>query len=121
MEEELSRLLCNSYQIALHPLVLKELDHLILQASTNKKPLFRLAKQLALQYPILENILEDPNNFMNADNALLHYAQSPLPSEIQQRIIITNDRELRQRLRRQNIVVIFLRQQSHLELDGYLP
>ena len=56
LEEELNRLLYNPYQIALHPLILRELDHLILQASTNKKPLFRLAKQLALQYPMLENI-----------------------------------------------------------------
>lgn len=34
-------------------------------------------------------------------------------------IVATNDRELRRKLRKSNIAVIFLRQKSHLQIEGY--
>ena len=35
--------------------------------------------------------------------------------------VATNDRELRKKLRRENVTTIFLRQRAHLEAEGLIP
>ena len=55
-----------------------------------------------------------------ADAHLLKKAIADLSNPTNLTLIITNDKELRKNLRKQGCPVVFLRQRSHLVLEGFI-
>ena len=120
LESELDRVITRKYQIRLHPTVLAELIILLNSASRAKKSIFRLAIQFAKQFPLAEDIESEESKSHYADAHLLKKAIADLSNPTNLTLIITNDKELRKNLRKQGCPVVFLRQRSHLVLEGFI-
>ncbi len=77
----------------------------------------KLAKQTAFALKFLERfqVIEyNPKNIRFVDDRIIQYAVDNNPFCI----VVTNDKELRIKLRKKEIPVIFIRTKSHLELFG---
>lgn len=99
LERELDRLL-GRYEILVPECVLEELKKLSL-----KSLLARGALRFAERYKKIKA-------YGKVDLAILELAKK------RKRAVITNDRELRMRLRASKLPVIFLRSRTHLEIEG---
>jgi len=96
LEDELSRLL-GAYEILIPSSVLNELKNL-------KDKNARSALEFALKYRVIETEKK-------GDESILAMAKEL------NAVVVTNDRELRKRLKDNGLRVIYLRQKSYLVLD----
>jgi rRNA-processing protein FCF1 len=103
-EKELARLL-DSYSIVVPSGVVKELETLSKQTASLKKKKATAALKLLERYKVIFTDAKD------ADDAVLEAARNT------QGVVVTNDTELRSRLKKESIAVIFLRGNKKLALD----
>ena len=97
IENELNRLL-GAYVIVIPTSVLKELEYV-------RDRYVKAARKLAERYQIIATELK-------GDESIISLAQS------MQAMVVTNDKELRKRLKEQGITVIFMRQGKYLSIDA---
>lgn len=102
LEDELVRLL-GAYRAAVPSSVIRELEGLEPSNSTAKAAL-----RLASRFPVMEVEGE-------GDDAVLALARA------ERAAVLTNDRELRRRLREADLPVIYLRERSRLDAVGLPP
>ena len=96
LEKELNRLL-GAYEIIIPSSVLLELENV-------QDRYVRAAQKFAKRYPIISTELAGDDSIIS------------LAVELKA-IVVTNDKELRKRLKKQGITVIFLRQGKYLSMD----
>ncbi len=110
LQSELERLVPQKHTIIFLSCCIDELNRL-----SKRTP--KLARQTAFALKFLERfqIIEySPKNIRFVDDRIIQYAIENKPFCI----VVTNDRELRYKLRKNEIPVIFIRTKSHLELFG---
>ena len=103
-ENELARLL-DAYHIVVPSAVVRELSILAEQCSGRKKSKALASLKLIERYETFDTVSE------NADDAVLEAARKT------QGIVVTNDTELRKRLKTFSIPIIFLRGKKKLALE----
>ena len=101
---ELDRLLEQKYCLTVPKPVVEELKKLAVQGNPVERFAARLGIALAKRGKVV-----DANG--HADEVILRMA-------CENRVVGTTDAELRKRLRRMGFPVVYLRQKSHLALDG---
>jgi rRNA-processing protein FCF1 len=112
LESHLQRIISTSYEIITIPPVIAELKILINNAkSIQQKKMFALALDLAKKFKLISySSTED----QTTDESIIEFAKS---DEV---VVLTNDADLRKKLRTQRTPTIFLRQRNNLELDGVI-
>ncbi len=107
-EEEISRVLNDTYTLIVTEQVLKELEGIASSKGTvMKKKKFKAG----LEYVKTRCEIVRVENVRKADDSLI-YAAEKLKG-----IVATNDKELRKKLKKKNLRTIFIREGDHLELD----
>jgi len=104
IEGELTRLL-GSYQIIIPIFIKQELERLSKKSNGKKNINAKAALHLIKKYDMI-NV-----NGNNADDSLVDVAQQL------HAVVVTNDKELRQRLKDVSVVVVFLRAKKILALE----
>ena len=104
---EVERVLNAAYKPVILRSTLEELMHLAEAGKPKERAESRLALELARRCELID--FEYPGN---ADGAIIEYARK------HRVVVATNDIELRRRLRRLGVPVIFLRGFDHLEIEG---
>ena len=110
LQSELERLVPQKHTIVFLSCCIDELNLI-----AKKTP--KLAKQTTFALKYLERfqtIDYNPQNIRYVDDKVIQYAIENRPLCV----VVTNDRELRHKLRNNEIPVIFIRTRSHLELLG---
>jgi rRNA-processing protein FCF1 len=106
--EELKNLLKTNFEPILLPSILRELE-IIAQKGT---PSMRRKASYALHLAQKCRLFKTDEKFTSPDDAIVEFAgRWKCP-------VFTNDRMLRRRLRNISVPVIYVRQKSHLEVDG---
>ena len=105
LEDELTRLL-GKYHVIIPKPIFKELEFLSIHGKGKKKLIAKPALDLIKKFELV-----DLDKAVKGDDAVFHMAQKL------QGIVVTNDRELRKRLKEISIPVIFLRAKKKLSLD----
>ena len=105
IDDELTRIL-GSYQLYVPQRVLKELEILALKGKGKQQRLAKASLKLASIYKVYPGFSE-----LNGDDAVIAAAEECSG------IVVTNDRELRKRLREKSLRSIFLRGKAHLMLE----
>lgn len=104
LERELTRIL-GTYHIVVPTSVKQELELLSKHAKGNKKIKARASLQLIQKFDILKS------NKQSVDESIVNLAQQT------NGIVVTNDKELKNRLKEQSLSVIFLRAKKKLALE----
>lgn len=107
--EELQRLLNKKFELILLLPIRKELETIAEKGSPKMRKLASYALGLSEKCTFLE--VEDEITWC-PDDAILETARKWKAP------VFTNDRELRKRLRNISVPVIYVRQKSHLEIEG---
>lgn len=110
LESEIERLVPQHHSIVFLSVCVTELD-LISKKSSKLAKQVAFAKKFVERYQIIEY---DPQNIRYVDDKIVHYARENQPNCV----VVTNDKELRKKLRELKIPVIFIRAKGHLELRG---
>ena len=105
LEDELTRLLGNYHIIIPKPIV-EELEFLVKNGRGKKKHIAKPALDLIKRYDIA-----DLDTSKKGDDAVIYFAQELSG------IVVTNDRDLKKRLRKLLIKVIYLRGKKRLVLE----
>ena len=105
LEDELTRLLGKCHITVPKPII-EELEFLAKQEKGRKKRIAKPALDLAKRYDVSEL-----DTIEKGDNAVIYFAQELSG------IVVTNDRELRKRLREISVNVIYLRGKKRLVLE----
>lgn len=105
VEGELDRLLERGYKITIPSPVLRELERLATHGTPKERKGARIGLLLAKRCEVIET-------GGRADNAILRLALGKGSA------VGTTDAGLRKELRRRGVPVIYLRQKSHLAIDG---
>ena len=108
--EELKRLLNRKFELVLLEPVQNEMKRLAQKGS----PQMRKKAAYALTLTANCRIAKTENAVTSTDEAILRFACASGYA------VFTNDKELRKKLRNINVPVIYVRQKSHLEVDGRL-
>jgi hypothetical protein len=106
--EELQTLLSMKFETVLLSPILKELETIAEKGSPKMRKWASYALKLAEKCVFLE--VEE--KACSPDDAILEVARK------HNCLVFTNDRALRKRLRNISVPVIYVRQKSHLEIDG---
>ena len=104
LENELTRLL-GKYKIVIPQSILEELRFLSTSGAGKKKVNAKASLKLIEKYDVVDA------DGKNADDSVLSLAQQT------NGIVVTNDRELRNRLKQSSITVIFLRAKKKLSIE----
>jgi len=104
LEQELTRLI-GLYKIVVPSAIVKELTVLSENGSGKKKQLAKPALKLIEQYEIIDD------ESLSADDAVLNIAKKL------DGIILSNDKELKKRAKKEKIKTIFLRNKNYLSLS----
>jgi len=105
LEGELTRLL-GRYHIVVPKPILEELEFLSEHGTGKKRFVAKSSLELVRRYNIV-----DTDDVERGDNAVFHLAQKL------RGIVVTNDRELRKRLREASLRTIYLRGKKQLALE----
>lgn len=108
--EEIKHLVEGQVKFLILPQILKELKILEDTGTAKERHAAKVSHQLIERHCHLVEISNTPIEGLDADSALLHYAQETGA------IVATNDRELRQNLVKQGSRAIFLRKLAVLAL-----
>ncbi|MBN1329714.1 MAG: PIN domain-containing protein [Candidatus Heimdallarchaeota archaeon] len=112
IQSEIERIFPQKHEIVILTACLKEMDYLI-----KKKPQMSRHKKFIEKFlPTIKLIDFDPENITETDKKIVAYAEKYTDSVI----VATNDVELKNLLRNQNLPVIFVRTFNHLELVGFV-
>ena len=103
LESELDRLL-GLYNIVIPSVVINELSKL-----SSSVPEAKAALKLAQKYNVLQ--VEERNNMATIDDVILDQAH------ILNAMVVTNDKELRKKLKQKGLTSIYLRAKSYLKMD----
>lgn len=104
---ELERLLDRRYKLVIPTPVMRELE----QISKKGKPAERVAARVGLLLVKRGSVVEAKGG---ADDSILKLASE------KKCVVGTTDAALRKKLRRQGTPVIYLREKSHLAIDGWI-
>lgn len=107
VEEELGRLLEQRYEMTIPMPVLQELE----QLATHGSPKERMSANIGLLLTKRAKVIEIGGQ---ADDAIMRIAGE------KRCVVGTTDAKLRKELRRRRVPVIYLRQRSHLAIDGQI-
>jgi hypothetical protein len=107
--EELQTLLSIKFETVLLSPVQKELETIAEKGSPKMRKWASYALKLAEKCVFLE---VEEKNVCSPDDAIFEVARK------YNWLVFTNDRKLRRRLRNISVPVIYVRQKSHLEIDG---
>lgn len=107
---ELDRLIKQKYEIVILKGTIDELKGL----SQNPKLKIRRAAKLALEMAERYKVVELANQNGNLDDLIVRFSKSMYC------VVATNDRNLRRKLKSEGIPTIFVRQKSHLQMEGHL-
>lgn len=102
---ELDRIVDQKYELFVPEVVIGELENLKENGTSSEKKAAKVATQLAAR-------AEKIPSQKTADEEILRLAEGGNCA------VATNDRNLRKRLRERGIPVIYLRQRTHLEIEG---
>jgi rRNA-processing protein FCF1 len=105
LESELTRLL-GSHKIYIPESVVNEIEIILEKGKGNQKKLATPALHFIKKYPILTH-----SQFDNADDAIVQIASE------NKKVVVTNDKELRIRLKEKNVPRIFLRGKQQLVFE----
>jgi rRNA-processing protein FCF1 len=105
LEDELTRLL-GSFIIKIPEAIVHEIEAIASKGKGKQKILAKPALSFIKKYPMLSH-----SCFDNADDALVHLA-----SELDA-VIVTNDKDLRERLKEKKVAIVFLRGKQQLVLE----
>lgn len=105
VEQELTRLL-GVYNIIVPSAVVDEINILLEEGSGKQKKLAKMALTFISRFRV-----EDIGEGKTVDDIILSAAEELSA------IVVTNDRELRRRLKKQNLNQIFLRQKQYLKME----
>ncbi len=107
ISNEIERILGGGYRIYVPREVLNELNYLSVKAEKHRdRKMAKMALKFARRFDTIEGGDKD------ADGAIIALAEKDV-------IVCTNDKALKNRLREIQIPVIYLRQKSKLEIEGY--
>lgn len=104
LEKELTRLLGN-YHIVVPKSIIKELEFLSKNSKGEKKTKAKASLKLIERYDTINS------NEKSGDDSILYFAQKT------KGFVVTNDRELRNRLKEKSLSVIFLRARKKLVIE----
>ncbi|MBS7250298.1 MAG: nucleotide-binding protein [Candidatus Freyarchaeota archaeon] len=107
---ELDRLIKQKYEIIILKGTIDELKGL----SQNPKLKIRKAAKLALEMAERYKVVEPANQNGNLDDLIVRFSKNSYC------VVATNDRNLRRKLKSEGIPTIFVRQKSHLQMEGHL-
>jgi rRNA-processing protein FCF1 len=110
---ELDRLIQREYVLIALSGIVKELQGLLI----NSKPKKRKKIAFALQF-LNETQIKVLNEELLSDEPIDEYIIRVAKKE--SFIVATNDQNLRKKLRKEHIAVVFVRQKSYLELEGFV-
>lgn len=110
LHDELERLITQKHDIIFLSACLREMN-IIEKKGRKLSRAIQLAKKILEQIKIIEY---DPANITNVDDVILSYAKENRPNCV----VVTNDKELKQKLRKEGIPVIFVKTIDHFELLG---
>lgn len=102
---ELDRLLDKKYELVVPEVVIGELERLKKEGDSSERKASRIALELADRAKKIKS--ENP-----ADEEILKLSQE------KNCVVGTNDSNLRKKLRNKGIPVIYIRQKSHLDING---
>jgi len=105
IDDEISRLI-GKHKIIIPNFVVEELKTLLNKGKGKQKRLAKASIQLINKYEISEF-----NSKKNTDDAIVEYSKQI------KCFVVTNDKELRKKLKNQNTNVIFLRNKKKLEIE----
>ncbi|MHA1298100.1 MAG: type II toxin-antitoxin system VapC family toxin [Candidatus Helarchaeota archaeon] len=109
---EFDRIIQTSYEVVTFPAIIDELKNLEKKRSSIKwKKRIQLAMKIVEKCKVIKKI---PDTEEKIDVFILRIAKE------NNWIVATNDKELKKKLRQNRINVIYLRQKSHLVLEGSL-
>ncbi|MBD3189383.1 MAG: hypothetical protein GF308_02005 [Candidatus Heimdallarchaeota archaeon] len=110
LHEELERLISQKHEIVFLSACLREMD--IIETKGRKlSRAIQLARKILEQIKIIEY---DPPDITNVDDIILSYAKKHRPNCV----VVTNDKGLKRKLRKEMIPVIFVKTLDHFELIG---
>ncbi len=107
---ELNRIISQKYEIIIPLGIIKELKGLSNNPNLKIRKAAKLALEIAQRYKIVD--LTDENGDM--DESIVKFSKK------EHCAVATNDQNLRRKLKSEGIPTIYVRQKSHLEMDGYL-
>ena len=105
---ELDRIINQKYEIIILKGTIEELKGLSKNPSLKVRKAARLALELAQRYTVVDLVPENGN--MDALIVKL--------SKKEGYIVATNDKNLRRKLKSEGVPTIYVRQKSHLQIDG---
>ncbi len=109
---EVNRIIENkNYELIVPSFIFEELEKLFADGKEKLKNKIELALKFARS---LKETKFELNENEKIDDAIIRAAKQL------NAIVATNDKELRRKLRKKEIPVIFVRQKSHLVLEGYI-
>ncbi|MHA1917766.1 MAG: type II toxin-antitoxin system VapC family toxin [Candidatus Ranarchaeia archaeon] len=109
---ELERIISQNFEIICIPQILKEITILINHSKSNKEiNLLRMVEKIAKSYKYVNYETEEK---LETDDSIVEF------SKRNNVIVLTNDSQLRQKLRKYKIPVIFIRKRRHLEIEGII-
>lgn len=110
--EELEKVLTQHFEPVVLSSTCHELEKIMKKRSVKLQRQAALAMNLAQQCSRLK---VKKGNAESYDDVIVRVASK------MKYCAATNDRVLRKKLRQKNVAVIYLRQKSHLAIDGYIP
>ncbi|MCX8161759.1 MAG: 30S processome protein Utp24 [Candidatus Bathyarchaeota archaeon] len=105
-------LLCRNVEFIVLPQIVEEVKRIADGVGDNSRGA-RLALKLIEEKCTILDL--DEVRGLNTDESILRAAVNL------DAVVATNDRTLRRKLRSKGIPTIFLRERSHLDIDGYIP
>ncbi|MGQ9720840.1 MAG: type II toxin-antitoxin system VapC family toxin [Candidatus Jordarchaeum sp.] len=107
---ELDRIINQKYEIIIPLGIIKELKGLLKNPNLKTRTAAKLALKIAKRYKIVD--IKDENG--DIDDLIVQFSKKEYCA------VATNDQNLRRRLKSEGIPTIYVRQKSHLEVEGYL-
>jgi len=113
LSSEIERLIPQKHSIIFLSASMKELDYL---SERNNK----LSREISFARALVEKfelIVYDPENIKFVDDKIVQFAIE----NKQNCVVVTNDNELKKKLIKNEIPIIFIRKKKYLELIGKIP
>lgn len=107
---ELNRIINQKYEIIIPRGVINELNGLSKNSNLKVRKAAKFGLKIAQRYKIVDLKIENGD----MDELIVKFSKKEYCA------VATNDQNLRRKLKSEGIPTIYVRQKSHLEIDGYL-